>query len=100
MVKRRKPGRPRVHRVKAARWKLLPKGTESKGAELLYEFRKYKQLSQSALAALLGVDPSEVSRIERCVQAPGLAFAVQIEALTRGQCPCGAWIEPRKAYQD
>ena len=67
---------------------------QTRAQELLYRFRDYRRLSQSALALRLCTYQDVISELERGVRHPGLQLAIRIEAITGGMVPCTAWGVP------
>jgi DNA-binding transcriptional regulator YdaS (Cro superfamily) len=51
-------------------------------------------LSQRAFAAIVGVDPSIISRLTRAEMTPSLTLAVAIERATQGAVPAESWVGP------
>jgi transcriptional regulator with XRE-family HTH domain len=65
----------------------------------LREWRRAQNLSQQQLAAIIGVDKSLISKMERRRQGCALAVAVSIEELTRGKVRCKDLMPPPVAAQ-
>lgn len=64
----------------------------NKGMKELSEHLRGARISQKAFAAMIGVDPSIVSKLLNGSARPGLELAVRIEDATGGAVPARSWV--------
>lgn len=65
----------------------------NRGAILLEAWRRERGLTQFRAGILLGMEPSQVSKIERGDRRPGRTTAVKIFHITDEAVPVEAWDE-------
>lgn len=68
-----------------------PKLNDSLGAHLLREWRTSRNLTQTEMAAKLGVDMVKVSKFECGAGKPGRSTAARIDKVTEGRVPFTSW---------
>ena len=69
----------------------------SLASELLRQWREKRELNQTQMGQLIGIDLVRVSKFERGALTPGRKLALRIERATSGAVPVGAWDEPTSA---